>query len=91
MGGIKKTIKKVTGGTLINALFDPGRLFYNTKEDEAAKQAADQALNLELQGVKVFGVELQRLISLTEEPSVRMPSGLTREQRRLHLVRAVSA
>ena len=41
-----------------------------------------QALNLELQGVKVFGVELQRLISLTEEPSVRMPSGLTREQRR---------
>ena len=43
MGGIKKTIKKVTGGTLINALFDPGRLFYNTKEDEAAKQAADQA------------------------------------------------
>ena len=43
MGGIKKTIKKVTGGTLINALFDPGRLFYNTKADEAAKQAADQA------------------------------------------------
>ena len=41
-----------------------------------------QALNLELQGVKVFGVELQRLISLAEEPSVRMPSGLTREQRR---------
>lgn len=27
-------------------------------------------------------VELQRLISLTAEPSVRMPSGLTREQRR---------
>ena len=41
-----------------------------------------QTLNLEKQGVMVFGVELQRLISLTEEQSVRMPSGLTREQRR---------
>lgn len=39
MGGVKNLVKKVTGGTLINALFDPGRLFYNTKEDEAAKQA----------------------------------------------------
>lgn len=43
MGGLKKTIKKVTGGTLLNALFDPGRHFFNTKEEEAAKQAADQA------------------------------------------------
>ncbi|HDX8434252.1 hypothetical protein [Aeromonas veronii] len=41
-----------------------------------------QTLNLEKQGVMVFGVELQRLISLTQEQSVRMPSGLTREQRR---------
>ncbi|MFM5380447.1 hypothetical protein [Aeromonas dhakensis] len=41
-----------------------------------------QTLSLEKQGVMVFGVELQRLISLTEEQSVRMPSGLTREQRR---------
>lgn len=43
MGGVKKAIKKVTGGSVLNALFDPGRHFINTKEDEAAKQAAEQA------------------------------------------------
>lgn len=43
MGGVKKAIKKITGGSILNALVDPGRLFINTKEDEAAKQAAEQA------------------------------------------------
>lgn len=43
MGDVKKAIKKVTGGSILNALFDPGRHFFNTKEDEAAKQAAEQA------------------------------------------------
>ena len=43
MGSIKKVVKQVTGGTIMNALFDPGRLFLNTKEEEAAKNAAKQA------------------------------------------------
>ena len=41
--GLKKVVKQVTGGTLMNALFDPGRMFINTKEEEAAKNAAKQA------------------------------------------------
>ena len=41
--GLKKVVKQVTGGTIMNALFDPGRLFFNTKEEEAAKNAAKQA------------------------------------------------
>ena len=41
--GLKKVVKQVTGGTIMNALFDPGRLFLNTKEEEAAKNAAKQA------------------------------------------------
>ena len=41
--GLKKVVKQVTGGTVMNALFDPGRLFLNTKEEEAAKNAAKQA------------------------------------------------
>ena len=43
MGSVKKLVKQVTGGTVMNALFDPGRLFLNTKEEEAAKNAAKQA------------------------------------------------
>ena len=43
MGSVKKLAKQVTGGTVMNALFDPGRLFLNTKEEEAAKNAAKQA------------------------------------------------
>ena len=41
--GLKKVVKQVTGGTIMNALFDPGRLFLNTKEEEAAENAAKQA------------------------------------------------
>ena len=41
--GLKKVVKQVTGGTIMNALFDPGRLFFNTKEEEAAEIAAEQA------------------------------------------------
>ena len=41
--GLKKVVKQVTGGTIMNALFDPGRLFFNTKEEEAAENAAKQA------------------------------------------------
>ena len=43
MGSVKNLVKKVTGGTVMNALFDPGRMFINTKEQEAAEIAAQQA------------------------------------------------
>ena len=39
MGGSKLWV----GGSFANALLDPGRMFINTKEEEAAKNAAKQA------------------------------------------------
>ena len=39
MGGSKLFV----GGSILNSLVDPGRLFVNTKEEEAAKNAAKQA------------------------------------------------
>lgn len=47
--GLKKVVKQVTGGTIMNALFDPGRMFFNTKEEEAAKQAAAERAQYEMQ------------------------------------------
>lgn len=41
--GVKKIVKQVTGGTIMNALFDPGRLFFNTKAEGAAKEQAKAA------------------------------------------------
>ena len=50
MGSIKKAAKGLmggskywVGGSFANALFDPGRLVINTKEEEAAENAAKQA------------------------------------------------
>ena len=39
MGGSKLFV----GGSLVNSLVDPGRMFINTKEQEAAEIAAQQA------------------------------------------------
>ena len=39
MGGSKLFV----GGSLVNSLVDPGRMFINTKEQEAAETAAKQA------------------------------------------------
>lgn len=39
MGGSKLFV----GGSLLNSLVDPGRMFINTKEQEAAENAAKQA------------------------------------------------
>ena len=48
--GIKKATKGLmggsklfVGGSLANSLVDPGRMFINTKEEEAAENAAKQA------------------------------------------------
>ena len=39
MGGSKLFV----GGSMLNSLVDPGRMFINTKEEEAAENAAKQA------------------------------------------------
>lgn len=48
--GIKKATKGLmggsklfVGGSMLNSLVDPGRMFINTKEEEAAENAAKQA------------------------------------------------
>ena len=49
----------------------------------------NHAKNLASQDAMIFGSSLNRLIALTEEPSVKMPSGLTREQRRAWAKQAI--
>ena len=48
--GIKKAMKGLmggsklfVGGSMLNSLVDPGRMFINTKEEEAAENAAENA------------------------------------------------
>ena len=43
VSGIMGGSKLFVGGSLLNSLVDPGRLFFNTKEEEAAKNAEKQA------------------------------------------------
>ena len=43
MKGLMGGSKLFVGGSMLNSLVDPGRMFINTKEEEAAENAAKQA------------------------------------------------
>ena len=43
VSGIMGGSKLFVGGSMLNSLVDPGRMFINTKEQEAAENAAKQA------------------------------------------------